>query len=58
MILVDSSDAAPTAQAVSAFATYQKLLPKELAKWAALKKSDIPALNALLRERQLPLIKE
>ena len=58
MVLVDSADTAPTAQATSAFATYQKLLAQELGKWAALKKNDIPALNALLRQRQLPPIKE
>jgi photosystem II stability/assembly factor-like uncharacterized protein len=58
MILVGSADAAPTAQAASAFATYQKLLALESAKWAALEKNDIPALNALLRQRQLPPIKE
>ncbi|HKB64325.1 MAG TPA: hypothetical protein VKC61_00625 [Pyrinomonadaceae bacterium] len=58
MVLVDSADTAPTAQAASAFATYHKLLDRELAKWGALKKNDIPALNALLRQRQLPPIKE
>jgi photosystem II stability/assembly factor-like uncharacterized protein len=58
MVLVDSADAAPTAQATSAFATYQKLLGQELGKWAALKKNDIPALNTLLRQRQLSPIKE
>jgi hypothetical protein len=57
MVLVDSADTPPTAQATSAFATYQKLLAQELGKWAVLKKNDIPALNALLRQRQLPPIK-
>jgi hypothetical protein len=58
IVLVDSADGAPTAQAASAFATYQELLVLELAKWAELKKNDIPALNTLLRQRQLPAIKE
>ena len=58
IVLVDSADSAPTAQATSAFATYQKLLAQELGKWAVLKKNDIPALNTLLQQRQLPLIKE
>ncbi|HYU97468.1 MAG TPA: hypothetical protein VE977_01445, partial [Pyrinomonadaceae bacterium] len=58
LVLVDSADTAPTAQAASAFATYQKLLAQELGKWAALKKTDIPTLNTLLRDRQLPPIKE
>ena len=53
IVLVDSADGAPTAQAASAFATYEKLLALELAKWAALEKNDIPALNTLLRQRQL-----
>lgn len=58
MVLVDSADAAPTAQAASALATYQKLLAQELAKWAGLKKNDIPALTTMLRQSQLPPIKE
>ena len=58
MVLVDSADAAPTAQAASAFVTYQKLLTQELAKWSGLKKNDVPALNRMLRESQLPPIKE
>ena len=58
MVLVDSADTAPTGQARSAFATYQRLLAQELGKWAALKKNDIPALNTLLRQRQLSPIKE
>jgi hypothetical protein len=57
MVLVDSADTAPTAQAASAFATYHKLLALELAKWEALKKNDIPTLNTLLRQGQLPPIK-
>ncbi|MGH9928462.1 MAG: WD40/YVTN/BNR-like repeat-containing protein, partial [Pyrinomonadaceae bacterium] len=56
MVLVDSADAAPTAQAASAFGSYRKLLDRQLAKWAALKAQDIPALNALLQQRQLPPI--
>jgi photosystem II stability/assembly factor-like uncharacterized protein len=56
MVLVDSADAAPTAQAASAFSTYRKLLDQELGKWESLKAQDIPALNRLLQERQLPPI--
>ena len=56
IVLVDSADAAPTAQAATTFGTYKKLLDVELAKWAALKANDIPALNTLLRQRQLPPI--
>jgi hypothetical protein len=56
LVLVDSADSAPTAQAASAFATYRRLLDQELAKWAALKKNDIPGLNRLLGDRQMSQI--
>jgi hypothetical protein len=56
LLLVDSSDSAPTSQAVSTFATYQQLFTQQLAKWAALKDKDLAALNALLRQRQLSVI--
>ena len=56
LVLVDSADRAPTAQAATAFETYSKLLQQQLAKWAALKTQDIPALNTLLQQRQLPTI--
>jgi hypothetical protein len=58
IVLVDSADTAPTAQAASAYVTYRKLLDQELAKWAALKKNELPALNVFLRQRQLSPIKE
>jgi photosystem II stability/assembly factor-like uncharacterized protein len=54
MVLVDSADSAPTAQAASAFGTYRKLLDLQLSKWEALKAKDIKELNKLLQERQLP----
>ena len=56
LLLVDGSDSAPTAQAGSAFATYRQLLNPQLAKWAALKNKDLPALNALLQQRQMETI--
>jgi hypothetical protein len=54
--LVDGADSAPTAQAASAFATYKRLLDQQLAKWKAVKEKDLPALNMLLQQRQLPAI--
>ena len=56
LFLVDGADSAPTAQAASAFATYRRLLDQQLAKWNALKAKDLPALNTLLQQRQLPAI--
>jgi len=32
------------------------MLDQQLAKWNALKKTELPALNALLHQRQLPTI--
>jgi photosystem II stability/assembly factor-like uncharacterized protein len=50
---VDGADSAPTAQAAAAFVNYKRLLDQQLAKWNALKANDLPALNALLRARQI-----
>ncbi|HLN98521.1 MAG TPA: hypothetical protein VK208_08680 [Pyrinomonadaceae bacterium] len=51
--LVESADAAPTAQAENAFASYRRLLDQQVARWASLQQKDLAALNAKLRERQL-----
>jgi photosystem II stability/assembly factor-like uncharacterized protein len=56
LVLVEGADAAPTAQAASAFATYGRLLDQQLAKWNALKAKDLPPLNAMLLQRQLPAV--
>ncbi len=53
---VDSADSAPTTQATAAFAAYNRLLEQLLAKWEALKAKDLPALNVILQQRQLPAI--
>ncbi len=55
--LVESADAAPTVQANGAFLLYRRLLDQQLAKWGVLKGIDLPALNELLRQRQMPPIK-
>jgi photosystem II stability/assembly factor-like uncharacterized protein len=57
MAQVDGADAAPTAQAASAFTTYDKLLAQQLAKWDKLKSNDLHALNALLQKAQVTEIK-
>jgi photosystem II stability/assembly factor-like uncharacterized protein len=54
--LVEGADSAPTTQAVGAFGIYRQLLDTQLAKWTALKAKDLPALNVLLQQRQMPAI--
>ncbi len=54
---VESADAAPTGQANETFITYKRLLDQQLAKWSELQAKDIPALNELLRQGQVPAIK-
>jgi photosystem II stability/assembly factor-like uncharacterized protein len=54
--LVEGADAAPTRQSETTFATYNRLLSQQLAKWEALKAKDLAALNTLLQQRQLPKI--
>src|SRR6266566_198720 len=56
LLQVDSADSAPTAQAAEAFSNYRRLLDQQQAKWNTLKESDLPALNILLQQRQLPAI--
>ena len=56
LLQVESADAAPNHQAIGAFATYSRLLNQQVAKWQALNAKDLPALNALLQQRQLPAI--
>ncbi len=55
-IVVDSADHAPTTQAFAAFAEARKNLDAVLAHWASLKRADLPAFNALLRENEMPEI--
>ena len=56
LLLVEGADSAPTAQAADAFDTYRRLLNQQFAKWTALREKDLPALNTLLQQRQLPPI--
>jgi photosystem II stability/assembly factor-like uncharacterized protein len=55
--LVEGADAAPTRQSEAAFATYNRLLDQQEVKWEALKAKDLAALNTLLQQRQLPMIR-
>jgi photosystem II stability/assembly factor-like uncharacterized protein len=57
LLLVEGADSAPTAQANETFLTYKRLLYQQMAKWDQLKAKDIPALNELLRQRQMPPLK-
>ncbi|HUS09109.1 MAG TPA: hypothetical protein VMZ30_01495 [Pyrinomonadaceae bacterium] len=57
LVQVEGADAAPTAQAANTFVIYKKLLDQQIAKWAALKTTDISRLNILLQQRQLPPIR-
>jgi hypothetical protein len=56
LLLVEGADAAPTAQANETFITYKRLLEQQMVKWNQLRDRDLPALNVLLRQRQLPPI--
>lgn len=56
LVLVESSDASPTAQATAAFVHYRTLLDQKLALWNGLKGTFVPAFNNLLAQRQLPPI--
>ncbi len=52
--VVESADAAPTTQAVTAAAGVQRTLRGVLARWHAVKATDLPALNVRLRRAGLP----
>ncbi|MFN2492382.1 MAG: WD40/YVTN/BNR-like repeat-containing protein [Pyrinomonadaceae bacterium] len=54
--LVGGADSAPTVQAFEAFDIYSVMLGQQLAKWSALKATELPALNELLRQRRIATI--
>ncbi len=54
---IDSADAAPTSQAVTAFAEVQRALAQQLAAWDEMKSRDVEALNGKLRQAGLPEVK-
>jgi len=51
---LDSADAAPTTQQVEMFAELERVLQEQLAAWAKLTSTDIPALNEQLKKAGLP----
>jgi hypothetical protein len=54
--VVDSADAAPTAQAAALYAELQTALKPLLARWDALKNKSVPALNQEAKAFGLPPI--
>jgi hypothetical protein len=55
---VESAEAAPTADAVTAFENNQKSTRKVLGQWEELKNEDLARLNQLLRQANLPVLTE
>ena len=53
---IDGSDTAPAAQFAAAFDHFRQLLEKLFAGWIALKDTDLPAFNGLLRQHQIQAI--
>lgn len=56
LLQVESSDSAPTSQALGAFTTYRQLLDQQLSKWAMLKRRELSIVNILLEARGLEKI--
>jgi photosystem II stability/assembly factor-like uncharacterized protein len=56
MTLVEGADAAPTTQAVAASDELRRALSETLRRWAALRDSDLKALNDRLRQANLPAV--
>ena len=54
---VESADAAPTADAATAFTHDQQLTRKILGDWEAVKIKDLPRLNESLRQAKFPMLK-
>ena len=53
---VDSADAAPTRQQSMTFSDVKSGLDQQLASWEEIKRTDVPALNAKLKQSGLPLL--
>ncbi len=54
---VESADAAPTADALTAFSRDRTTLESLLSAWSGIKTGDLPKLNELLRKANLPPLK-
>jgi hypothetical protein len=53
LVIVESTDAAPTADAASASEKWDAAAQERLARWAALQKEDLASVNALLQKANL-----
>jgi hypothetical protein len=53
---VESADVAPSSDALTAFTRDQQAVRKALAQWNGIKSQELPRLNSLLREANLPAI--
>jgi len=51
---VESADVAPSTDVLTAFARDQQAVRKALAQWNEIKNKDLPRLNSLLRQANLP----
>ena len=56
MNLVEGADVMPTTQAIAAADELQRSLTEVLARWAEIKRNDVPTLNDQLRQAGLPAI--
>ncbi|HKD45253.1 MAG TPA: glycoside hydrolase [Candidatus Angelobacter sp.] len=55
--VLEEADVAPTTQATAALKELEQQLAPIMARWAAIKSEDLPALNAQLKQSNLPEIK-
>jgi len=53
LIIVDSSDLGPAADAAMASARWEEAAQETLAQWAALQKDDLTSVNGLLEKAKL-----
>jgi photosystem II stability/assembly factor-like uncharacterized protein len=56
LAVADSADAAPTTQATAVYRELQGALESLLSRWTKLRQEDIPSLNTLLKNANLPAI--
>jgi len=54
--IVESADAAPTAQSQAYFDELKPLIETQLAKWAEVLKTDVPAFNNAVKQQDIPAV--
>jgi hypothetical protein len=54
--MIENADAAPTQPMLEVFASLDARLSTSLGQWSVLLKTDVPALDALARKENLPVI--